>query len=267
MTRPPKRKALARLKTALNQIPELRELSIGSREFKKWKRNTKVAIVRTFGEESSQVEEFTYISFSPSMFPASDSEYQRLYVLGMNSATAMLESMIEEIEEYWEDEEEQVSPSLPRDELADSTKVFVVHGRDEGAKHKVARFLRDLELEPVILDEQADRGRTIIAKFEQEAERVGFAVVLLTPDDEGRLKGEDSDLRPRARQNVVFELGYFAGALGRNRVCALTKGDVELPSDYDGVVYVPLDDSGGWKLRLVRELKAAGFEVDANRAL
>ena len=152
-------------------------------------------------------------------------------------------------------------------EQIDMKRVFIVHGRDEGAKHKVARFLGDLELEPVILDEQADRGRTIIAKFEQEAERVGFAVVLLTPDDEGRLKGEDSDLRPRARQNVIFELGYFAGSLGRNRVCALTKEDVEIPSDYDGVVYIPLDDSEGWKIGLVRELKAAGFDVDANLAL
>ena len=94
----------------------------------------------------------------------------------------------------------------------------------------------------------------------------GLAVVLLTPDDEGRLQG-GTDLKPRARQNVIFELGYFAGILGRNRVCALTKGDVEIPSDYDGVIYITLDDSGGWKLRIVKELKAAGFDVDANLAL
>ena len=87
-------------------------------------------------------------------------------------------------------------------------------------------------------------------------------MVLLTPDDEGGLKHSDA-MRLRARQNVIFELGFFIGRLGRNRVCALTKGDVEIPSDYSGVVYIQMD--GGWKLDLVRELKGAGYDVDANR--
>ncbi len=270
MSRPSKPKAIERLKNARAEIPRLKDMRKFSPEFTKWRRNTEIAIEYTFGKEGRQVDDFTKVRYSPPVYTTGTPDYvfQQSYEEGLESANTVLESMIEEIEEYWEDESQaQVSPNLPRDELADSTKVFVVHGRDEGAKHKVARFLEDLELEPVILDEQADRGRTIIAKFEQEAERVGFAVVLLTPDDEGRLKGGDSDLRPRARQNVVFELGYFAGALGRNRVCALIKGDVELPSDYDGVVYIPLDDAGGWKLRLVKELQEVGFDVDANRAL
>ena len=67
--------------------------------------------------------------------------------------------------------------------------------------------------------------------------------------------------RPRARQNVVLELGFFWGKLGRERVCALVKGDIEKPSDYDGVVYVPLDDAGGWKLTLAKELRHCGYEV------
>ena len=65
---------------------------------------------------------------------------------------------------------------------------------------------------------------------------------------------------------MIFEFGYFIGKLGRKRVCALVKGDVEKPSDYDGVLYIPLDDSDGWKMRLITELKTAGFNVDANRA-
>ena len=118
----------------------------------------------------------------------------------------------------------------------------------------------------MILHEQPNQGRTIIEKFEEHAQ-VGFAVVLLTPDDVGSLKGENNHLKPRARQNVIFEFGFFIGRLGRHRVCALTKGDVEIPSDYDGVVYVPLDDHGAWKMKLVKELKAAEFDVDANLAL
>ena len=90
-------------------------------------------------------------------------------------------------------------------------------------------------------------------------------MVLLTPDDVGKLKDEKSALKPRARQNVILELGFFLGMLGRERVCPLVKGDVETPSDYDGVVYTKLDDAGAWKMKLFQELKADGFGVDANR--
>ena len=122
-------------------------------------------------------------------------------------------------------------------------------------------------MKPVILDEQANRGLTTIEKFESHSD-VGFAVVLLPPDDEGALQGGEESGRHRARQNVIFELGFFIGRLGRERVCALTKGSVmEIPSDYSGVVYIPLDDSGAWRSRLVKELKSAGLDVDANRAL
>jgi predicted nucleotide-binding protein len=146
-----------------------------------------------------------------------------------------------------------------------SRKVFIVHGRDDGARETVARFLERLEFEPIILHEQASRGRTVIEKVEAHGD-LGFAVVLLTPDDEGGKKG--GTLRPRARQNVLLELGYFIGRLGRSRVCALKRGDsLEIPSDFGGVVYVPFDDTGGWKEALGRELEAAGFEIDWNKGL
>jgi predicted nucleotide-binding protein len=91
-------------------------------------------------------------------------------------------------------------------------------------------------------------------------------VVLLTPDDEGREVGSKDPLSPRARQNVVLELGFFVGRLGRKCVCAIFRG-VEIPSDYLGVLYIPLDEGGAWQLRLAKELKAAGFGVDMNRAV
>jgi predicted nucleotide-binding protein len=142
--------------------------------------------------------------------------------------------------------------------------VFVVHGSDEAARESTARFLTTLDLTPIVLHEQASEGRTLVEKLEQYGE-VAFAVVLLTPDDVG---GTTPDtLRARARQNVVLELGYFLGRLERKRVCALYKGDLELPSDYMGVVYVPLDTAGGWRLHLAKELKAAGLHVDLNKAL
>jgi len=129
----------------------------------------------------------------------------------------------------------------------------------------VARFLAKLELEPVILHEQPNRGRTVIEKFEEHSD-VAFAVVLFTPDDVCFPAGKVEESKPRARQNVVLELGFFMAALGRERVCVLYKGGVEVPSDYLGVLYEELDAKGAWRFRLAAEIKAAGIEVDLNRA-
>jgi predicted nucleotide-binding protein len=153
---------------------------------------------------------------------------------------------------------------LPERSGPAARKVFIVHGHDEGARESVARFLEQLKFDPIILHEQANQGRTIIEKIEAHGD-VGFAVILLTPDDVGSVRG--GDLQPRARQNVLLELGYFVGRLGRARVCALKRGDMEVPSDFGGVVYGPFDAGGAWKQALSRELQAAGFDIDWNVAM
>ena len=262
------KRAIDRFRGALEQIPRLKEARSDTRSFTKWKRTIEVAIEHQFGQKSSHYRQFTRIRYDPPIFTTSsgDEVFQESYESGLDSASAILESMIEDIE-YWQDEVNQTSVNV--DSTAEpsttepNTKVFVIHGRDEGTKDTVARLLGQLGLEPVILDEQASQGKTIIEKFESHAQ-VRFAIALLTPDDAGALSNEDTP-RPRARQNVIFELGYFIGRLGRDGVCALTKGEVEIPSDYAGVVYISLD--GEWRFDLVRELKAAGFKVDANLAL
>ena len=142
-------------------------------------------------------------------------------------------------------------------------RAFVVHGRDYGAKLEVRSFLRQLDLEPVILDEQPSGGQTVIEKFEGNVD-VDFAVVLLTPDDTGNLAGSPSEAKPRARQNVIFEFGFFVGKLGRPRVYVLHKDTVEIMSDYHGVIYIPMDDAGGWKLKLATEIKNSGISIDMN---
>ena len=143
--------------------------------------------------------------------------------------------------------------------------VFIVHGHDDAVRETVARFVTKLDLVPIVLHEQANEGRTIVDKLETHR-NVGFAIILLTPDDIGGPNA--GNLRPRARQNVVLELGYFLGRLPRNRVCAIHKGpDLELPSDYMGVIYIPFDAAGGWRLVLARELRAAGLPVDMNKAI
>ena len=144
-----------------------------------------------------------------------------------------------------------------------SNEIFIVHGHNSETKTNVARFIEKLKLKPIILHEQPNQGRTIIEKFEAHT-NVGYAVVLLTADDIGGTKLTSSDkLKPRARQNVIFELGYFVGKLGRMQVCALHETGVEILSDYEGVVYVPLDGDA-WQLKLAKEIKAAGFDIDMN---
>ena len=148
----------------------------------------------------------------------------------------------------------------------DKTKVFVVHGHDDLARVTVARFLEKLGLEPVILHEKASAGRTIIEQIEAYTD-VGFAIVLYTPDDIGSVAATKPDLKPRARQNVVFEHGYLIGKLGRGNVCALLKGDVEKPSDISGIVYVSFDDRGAWNTEIAKEMNNAGYKIDMNRLL
>ena len=150
----------------------------------------------------------------------------------------------------------------PTERDGHSRKVFIVHGHDGATRQSVCRFLEKLDLEPIVLHEQANKGRTVMEKIEANSD-VEFAVVLMTGDDVGGVENTTSDrLVPRARQNVILELGYFLGRIGRDRVCALHEQGVELPSDYVGVVFVPLD--GGWQLELAREIRAAGIHVDLN---
>jgi predicted nucleotide-binding protein len=147
-----------------------------------------------------------------------------------------------------------------------SGKVFLVHGHDRELKEAVARFLQHIGLQPIILHEQPNAGRTVIEKFEVASD-VGFAVILLTPDDTCAPSTKLSETSARARQNVVLELGYFMGKLSRNRVCALYKPPTELPSDIHGIAYVEVDEAGAWKTKLAQELVEAGLTIDLKALL
>jgi hypothetical protein len=142
--------------------------------------------------------------------------------------------------------------------------IFIVHGHDSGMRETVARFVEKFGLTPIILGERPNEGKTIIEKFLSYSD-VAFAIVLLTGDDRGGTKNEPfENLRLRARQNVIFELGFFIGKLGRKRVCALYEEGVEIPSDYQGVLFVPIDKGENWKWQVAKEMKNSGLEIDLN---
>lgn len=177
-----------------------------------------------------------------------------------------LSDLIEQLELYQE-ASELVEERGPYSDSQQRTDVFIVHGHNNEVKETVARFVhRVTGNQPTILHEQADQGRTIVEKFEDHARRTAFAICIFTADDEGgsRLKQER---KPRARQNVVFECGFFIGGLGRQNVFLLLEENVEQPSDLSGYLYTCLDPAGAWKAKLAKEMRAAGLDVDLEAAI
>lgn len=216
-----------------------------------------IALIHWLAEEPEKAWDFAY----------------DFYYTGNNDITHNLQNMISQVlvpfgRDYIDYVKEKTGvdepTSLPKRQVSAARKVFVVHGHQNLAKESMARFLERIGFEAIILHEQASGNRTIIEKIEAHSD-VGFAVVLLTPDDFGGADGAEP--QPRARQNVILELGYFVGLLGRSRVAVFRQGEVEVPSDFGGVVYIPLDASDAWKAALGKELEEAGFEIDWNKVM
>lgn len=152
---------------------------------------------------------------------------------------------------------------LKKDNMLGNKKVFIVHGHDEDALLKVENFIRKMGLEPIVLREQADKGKTIIEKIEENTD-VCYAIVIYTPCDEGKAI-EEKEYKKRARQNVIFEHGFLCAKLGREKVCALLMGDTEIPSDLQGVLYKKFEI--GWELKVAKEMKEAGIDIDLNKCV
>ncbi len=256
--------ALRRLKGLLDEVPQIRASGHSSAALSTWETNLKIVLADYYGENSLVFKQFVGIWFSPGAFYPGQPDYEfvQAFNSGIEQASGFLESRIKELEETIS----EGSPPVGRRDSrisSDTRRIFIIHGHDQGTKHTVARFLSRLGLEPVILHEQADMGRTIMEKFEEHAEDARCAVAILTADDIATAKTNPQEREFRARQNVILELGFFVGKLGRGRTFALVEKGVTLPSDIHGLIYIPLD-GGDWQLGLVRELRAAGVEVDAN---
>lgn len=255
------------LKQEVQNLPGIEELR---KEHEKWHSYNMDLLIRLFTTDKLK-KEYSYSGAQPVMLFGPPSHAQRLATVKENISGHIhgLESIIDRLELFpvTADAAQATSPAVQGQPAKGHTnKAFIVHGHDGAARESVARFLSRLGVEPIILHEQATEGRTLIEKLEHYSD-VDFAVVLLTPDDVGAANADAGNLQPRARQNVVLELGYFAGKLTRRNVCALYQGPLELPSDLVGVGYVELDAGGGWQIKLARELKAAGFTIDSTALL
>jgi predicted nucleotide-binding protein len=234
-------------------------------DYDAWENMTREFLVKAFGSDSANIESLLDIGKYGSFPMNAGSEWWANHrTESLRKQLVMLDSLIELLET----EVELISPEpsfLPTVTIGNG--VFLVHGHNQGIREAVARFLEKLDLNVTVLHEQPNSGRTIIEKFVDYSD-VGFSVVLLTADDRGGLISDPYDnQKPRARQNVILELGFFLGKLGRKRVCALYQQGVEIPSDYQGILFVSLDETGGWKLHLAKELKAAGLSIDMNKAM
>ncbi len=262
---------LHQIRRQAGQLMDSRELFDAG--YHKWYRDAEIAIENIFGKESRHIKDFNIIQFEPRYADPHPQQQIDAYEDGLERAQAIIQSMVDEIRVYGLPSDNvtrsQSSLITPKGTKPTSNRVFVVHGHDEAMKQSVARVLEKLNLKPIILHDQPNKGRTIIEKFTDYSD-VSFAVVLLSPDDLAFAADKAvSSAKPRARQNVILELGFFLGKLGRDRVFSLYNGDgnFELPSDYNGVIYTPYDRAGSWRVELLRELKSCGFSVDANLLL
>ena len=245
-----------KLRKLYNEIDELKNKDSSSdSDFKAWKTDVQLCLSGLYGENSIQFKNFNSRHFSP-MVIGGNTDWHKPYVRD-------LETTKKEFERYICDfEEEGINTNMGKNRTSNN-KVFIVHGHDGELKEKVARRLEQQGIEAIILSEQVNRGRTIIEKLEAYSD-VNVAIILFTQDDLGVAKEEKGNEKYRARQNVVFEAGYFMGYLGRENIIMIADENVEIPGDLSGMVYTTRDS---WEFELLKELNAAGMKVNMNKLL
>lgn len=248
-----------KMQSIIDEIDSLIEANISSEDvgFQAWKTKTERFLVKKYGKDSLEHDKFINTHFSLLVYPMGtpNSEFVKACKTGLQKTKAIFQVYLDEIEE--DSIFEEMSESI-----GNYSKVFIVHGHDGELKQAVARVVEKQKIEAIILSEQVNRGRTIIEKFEDYSD-VDGAICLFTADDFGKAKKQTSDT-PRARQNVIFETGFFMGKLGRDKLVILSEENVEIPSDLSGVVYT---NTNNWDLELLKELKGIGYKVDLNKLI
>lgn len=259
---------IKRLERRIVELENFQPATASSDDVMALERSIEETLERTFGNDTRDFHRYrsaATLDDGPFNMLGGPRDTQRHLAEGKSKCIALLVQAVKGLRERIDEMPSgaEAEPQGPAQTFERSNDVFIVHGHDDGTRETVARFIAKFGLRPVILHEQPNQGQTVIEKFERNSD-VGFAIVLLTPDDVGGV--DSSNLRPRARQNVVLELGYFVGKLGRASVCAIVRGSgLELPSDIHGVVWTQYE--GNWQFDLAKELKAAGYDIDLNKIL
>lgn len=251
-----------KFKKIYDEIDSLIEKKVTSsdNEFITWHKKAERFIQKKYGD-NTELKDFknTHFSLIVWTFNETHSDYVNACRSGLESTKAVFEVYLEEMKDEIILKDGVQTPQ--RNKNNQFLKVFIVHGHDGELKESVARMIEKQGIEAIILSEQANKGATIIEKFEANSD-VGAAICLFTADDSGK-GNKESDYRKRARQNVVFEAGYFMGKLGRKNVIMIADKEIEIPSDMQGVVY---SDNTYWQVAVLKELKEIGFNVDMNKA-
>lgn len=252
-----------KLKGIIDEIDPMvrRNIRSSEPEFQAWRTKAERFLIKKYGKNSLEHRKFANTYFSPLVWCGLDEEQENIDAIkwccdGLRSCKAIFETYLEDIA----DENTETSQVAREPNPDNMDKIFIVHGHDGELKHAVARLVEKQELKAIILSEQANKGKTIIEKFEENSD-VSGAICLFTADDLGHAKATQ-DEQPRARQNVVFEAGYFMGKLGRKHVVIIAEKGVELPSDMQGMVYTNKDN---WETDVLKDLKAMGYPIDFNK--
>lgn len=234
----------------------------GDISFMVWRDKARLFLAKKYGETSDEYKSFKIIKYYYKYYgeisgnlPSKD-QVEKCRVekcrLGLNRAKSLLSEFLEEIPDTSKTNQGGVN-----DSRISSQKVFIVHGHNGELKEAVARFVEKHGVDAIILSEQASQGKTFIEMIESNSD-VGGAICLFTADDLGRSEDSDTD-RSRARQNVVFETGYFIGKHGRDHIVILRDDGVEMPSDLSSVATT---STGNWETKLLKELKTMGYKID-----
>lgn len=232
-------------------IREAAELERVNQLWRTWHDRNKLIIGKSFSDDSAMKD------YQPVMFATGTGSESKVVALHRN--IDMLVQHLVTIRANLDLTDEEMGEEVVSLDPSSGEEIFIVHGHTH--RDAVARVVeRATGRQAIILQEQPDRGSvTVIEKLEREARRAGYAVVILAGDDEGKLRGTPFEPQPRARQNVIAELGYFIGRLGRSKVKALYEPGVELPSDFGGITYIELDAQESWRPKLTSELHAMGL--------
>ncbi len=293
-------KQLDELRRLIDEIERVRIKPRNSPKFKSWQRETLEMLERLFGRKSRQVKDFESIRYNLATFSnkTSESKFEEAFQHGLMNAAVMLSSALKELQEEKSDipqDTRQGSPSKPdspptkpvlpkpiadpvspavreilnassssatkeppaivkRAASAALNKVFLAYAKDMGMNDELSTFLNKVGISTVSLKDSTSSNANVIGELEKHDD-VPYAIVMLNPDSSG------------ISETTIYELGLIVGRLGRNRVCGMVKDRIDILANYSGVLYVPMDPAGGWKFLLIKQLKDAGFNIDANRAL